>query len=72
MPPKKTKLQRSFFEVWFLQVLMKILLKTQRVISFKVLTQKSMKPNKIKQHFESYHDELEGKTVDYFNRKSEN
>ena len=45
--------------------------KPQCVICSKVLTQESMKPSKLKQHLESRHSELVGKSVDYFRRKSE-
>ena len=40
------------------------------VICSKVLTQKSMKPSKLKQCLESCHNELVGKSIDYFRRKS--
>ena len=40
-------------------------------VCFKVLTQESMKPSKLKQHFKSCHGELVEKSVDYFRRKVE-
>ena len=67
MPPNKRGYKKAFLKFGFMSVIEK----SQCVICFKVLTQESMKPNKLKQHFESRHDKLAGKSADYFRQKSE-
>ena len=71
MPPKKRSYKESFLNFGFTSVIENSIEKPQCVICSKVLTQESMKPSKLKQHFESCHNELVGKSVDYFKRKSE-
>ena len=67
MPPKKRGCKKAFLKFGFMSVIEK----SQCVICFKVLTQENMKPSKLKQHFESFHDKLAGKLFHYFRQKSE-
>lgn len=71
MPPKKRSYKEAFLKFGFTSVSEGPFEKPQCVICFKVLSQESMKPSKLKQHLESCHGELAGKTVDFFRRKSE-
>ena len=71
MPPKKRSYKEAFLNFGFTSVIENSIEKPQCVICSKVLTQESMKPSKLKQHLESRHSELVGKSVDYFRRKSE-
>ena len=45
------------------------MVKPQCVICAKVLSRKSIKPSKLKAHFEACHSNLAGKELDYFKRK---
>ena len=67
MSPKKQGYKKAFLKFGFMSVIEK----PQCVICFKVLTQESMKLSKLRQHFESCHEKLAGKSVDYFRQKSE-
>ena len=71
MPPKKRSYKEAFLNFGFTSVIENSIEKPQCVIYSKVLTQESMKPSKLKQHLESRHSELVGKSVNYFRRKSE-
>ena len=71
MPPKKRSYKEAFLNFGFTSVIENSIEKPQCVICSKILTQESMKPSKLKQHLESRHSELVGKSVDYFRRKSE-
>ena len=71
MSPKKRNYKEAFLDFDFTSVIENSIEKPQCVICFKVLTQKSMKPSKLKQHFKSCHGELVEKSVDYFRKKSE-
>ena len=71
MPPKKRSYKKAILNFSFTSVIENSIEKPQCVICFKVLTQESMKPSKLKQHFKSCHGELIEKLVDYFKRKAE-
>ena len=71
MPPKKRSYKKAFLNFGFTSVIENYIEKLQCVICFKVLTQESMKPSKLKQYFKSCHGELVEKSVDYFRRKAE-
>ena len=71
MPPKKRSYKEAFFNFGFTSVIKNSIEKPQFVICSKVLTQESMKSSKFKQHLESCHGALVGKSADYFMRKSE-
>ena len=71
MPQKKQSYKEAFLNFGFTSVIENFIKKPQCVICFKVLTQESMKPSKLKQHFKSCHGELAEKSVDYFRRKAE-
>ena len=71
MPPKKQSYKEAFLNFGFTSIIENSIEKPQCVICFKVLTQESMKPSKLKQHFKSCHGELVEKSVDYFRRKAE-
>ena len=71
MPPKKRSYKEAFLNCGFTSVIENSIEKPRCVICSKVLIQESMKPSKLKQHLESRHSELVGKSVDYFRRKSE-
>ena len=71
MPPKKRSYKEAFLNFGFTSVIENSIEKPQYVICSKVLTQESMKPSKLKQHLESRHGGLLGKSADYFWRKSE-
>ena len=71
MPPKKQSYKEAFLNFDFTSVIENSIEKLQCVICSKVLTQESMKPSKLKQHFKSCHGELAEKSVDYFRRKAE-
>ena len=71
MPSKKRSYKKAFLNFGFRSIIENSIEKLQCVICFKVLTQESMKPSKLKQHFKSCHGELIEKSVDYFSRKAE-
>ena len=71
MPPKKRSYKEAFLNFGFTSVIENSIEKPHCVIFFKVLTQESMKPRKLKQHFKSCHCELLEKSVDYSRRKAE-
>ena len=70
MPPKKQSYKEAFLNFGFTSVIENSIEKPQCVICFKVLTQESMKPSKLKRHFKSCHRELVEKSIDYFKRKA--
>ena len=63
MPSKKRSYKEAFLNFDFTSVIKNSIEKPQCVICFKVLTQESMKPSKLKQHFKSCHGELVQKSV---------
>ena len=67
----KRNYKEAFRKFCFTSVNKNCIEKPQCVICCKVLTQKGMKSSKLKQHFESRHGELVGKSVDYFRLKLE-
>ena len=71
MPLKKQSYKEAFLNFGFISVIENSIEKPQCVICFKVLTQESMKPSKLKQHFKSCHGKLVKKSDDYFKRKAE-
>ena len=71
MFPKKRSYKEAFLNFGFISVIKNSIEKLQCVICFKVLTQESMKPCKLKQHFKSCHGKLVEKSVDYFRQKAE-
>ena len=71
MTPKKRSYKEAFLKFGFTSVIENSIEKPQWVICFKVLTQESMKPSKLKQHFKSCHGELVEKSIHYFRRKAE-
>ena len=71
MPSKKQSYKEAFLNFGFTSVTENSVEKPQCVVCSKVLAQESMKPSKLKQHLESRHGELVGKSADYFRRKSE-
>ena len=72
MPLKKQSYKEAFLNFGFTSVIENSIEKLQCVICFKVLTQESMKPSKLKQYFKSCHGKLVKKLYDYFRRKAEN
>ena len=71
MPPKKRSYKEAFLNFGFTSIIENSIEKPQCVICSKVLTRESIKLSKLKQHLESGHSELVGKSVDFFRRKSE-
>ena len=71
MPLKKQSYKEAFLNFGFTSVTENSIEKPQCVICFKVLTQESMKPSKLKQHFKSCHVELVEKSDDYYRQKAE-
>ena len=61
MPPKKQTYKESFLNFGVTSVIEK----PQCVICCEVSTQESMKPSKLKQHFESCQGDLVGKSAEY-------
>ena len=66
MPPKKRSYEEAFLNFGVASVIENSVEKPQCVICSEVLTWESVKTSKLKQHLESRHGELVGKSVDYF------
>ena len=69
--PLKKQSYKAFLKFGYTTVIENSIEKLQCVICFKVLTQESMKPSKLKQHFKSCHGKLVKNSDDYFKQKAE-
>lgn len=68
MSTKKRTYREAFLEMGFTSIVQNSVAKPQCIVCAKVLSHESMKPSKLKIHFESCHSNLVGKSVDYFER----
>ena len=66
---KKRSYNKAFLSYGFTSIIDKSVEKPQCVICLKVLSAESMKPSKLREHFEKCHTELMGKDVEFFERK---
>ncbi|XP_076308522.1 von Hippel-Lindau protein [Tachypleus tridentatus] len=69
MSAKKRTYNEAFLKMSFTSIIHISVVKPQCVVCGKVLSHESMKPNKLKVHFESLHSQLVDKNLDYFKRK---
>ena len=69
---KKRSYNKTFLKFGFTSFIDKSVEKPQCVICHKVLSAESMKPSKLKEHFERCHSELIGKEIEFFERKERN
>lgn len=71
MPPAKKRTYKEIFLQWgFTNIVDKAVEKPQCVLCSKVLTAESMKPSKLKEHFERSHAGFIGKDIEFFKRKA--
>lgn len=71
MPPEKKRSYKETFLQWgFTNIVDRAVEKPQCVLCSKVLTTESMKPSKLKEHFERSHAGFIGKDIKFFKRKA--
>lgn len=68
---KKRKYSEDFLQYGFTSVITAGIEKTQCIIGCEVLSDESMKPNKLKCHFDNMHLSFTGKDTNYFRSKSD-
>lgn len=66
---KKRSYKEAFLQWGFTKIVSRNIEKPQCVLCNKVLNPESMKPSKLKEHFEKIHKEFAGKDIDFFKRK---
>ncbi|XP_066450060.1 SCAN domain-containing protein 3-like [Eleutherodactylus coqui] len=68
---RKRKYTEDFLQYGFTSIITAGIEKPQCVICCEVLSAESMKPNKLKRHFDSKHPTFAGKNIDYFRNKAD-
>ncbi|XP_048344945.1 protein ZBED8-like isoform X2 [Sphaerodactylus townsendi] len=68
---KKRKFREDFLQYGFTSVITVGIEKPQCVVCGEVLSAESMKPNKLKRHFDSKHPSFAGKDTNYFRSKAD-
>ncbi|XP_015677944.1 SCAN domain-containing protein 3-like [Protobothrops mucrosquamatus] len=68
---KKRKYSEDFLQYGFTSIITAGIEKPQCVICCEVLSAESMKPNKLKRHFDSKHPSFAGKDTNYFRSKAD-
>ena len=68
---RKRKYSEEFIKYGFTFMVEAGIEKPQYVICNKIMPAKSMKPNKMKRHFDAKHPNFAGKDVQYFKNKSD-
>ena len=69
MSAKKRNYNEAFLKMGFTSILQNSVIKPQCVICTKILSHESMKPSKLKVHFEACHSKPMGKSMEYFKQK---
>lgn len=69
--PKKRKYCEDFLQYGFSSIIMAGIEKPQCVICCEVLSAESMKPNKLKRHFDSKHLSFASRDINYFRSKAD-
>ncbi|XP_070257217.1 protein FAM200C-like isoform X1 [Myotis yumanensis] len=68
---KKRKYSEDFLQYGFTSIITEGIEKPQCVICCEVLSSESMKPNKLRRHFDSKHPSFAGKDTNYFRSKAD-
>ena len=68
---RKRKYIEEFFKYGFTFIVEAGIEKPQCVICNKIMSAESMKPNKMKHHFDAKHPNFAGKDVQYFKNKAD-
>ncbi|XP_076314944.1 protein FAM200B-like [Tachypleus tridentatus] len=69
MSAKKRTYNEAFLKMGFTSIVQNSVVKPQCVVCGKVFSHESMKPSKLKVHFEYLRSQLVDKSLDYFKRK---